>query len=58
MSNVRTSSSNYGKAREHWDGFDLSANIRAKNGILLQGGLSTGKTLVDNCDVLKNAPDG
>jgi hypothetical protein len=58
VSNVRTSTSNYGNAIEHWDGFDLSANVRVKNGILLQGGLSTGKTLIDNCDVLKNAPDG
>jgi len=58
VSNVRTLSSNYGKAMEHWDGFDLSANVRIKNGILLQGGLSTGKTLIDNCDVLNAAPDG
>jgi hypothetical protein len=56
IATLRSNSSKYGNAYEHWDGFDLGASVRLK-GILLQGGVSTGKTMIDNCDLLKTAPD-
>jgi hypothetical protein len=34
---------------EHWTGVDLSVNARLRHGLLLQGGLSTGKTTLDKC---------
>jgi hypothetical protein len=46
----------FGKQTEHWNGMDASVNARLQNGILLQGGLSTGRTTTDNCDVVDN-PD-
>jgi hypothetical protein len=49
---LRTRSSEYGDQFEHWNGVDLTMNARLARGILLQGGLSTGKRVTDNCDVV------
>jgi hypothetical protein len=46
----------YGKRTEHWDGIDVTGNARLRNGLTLQGGVSSGKTVLDNCD-LANNPD-
>ncbi|HEX5107731.1 MAG TPA: carboxypeptidase regulatory-like domain-containing protein [Vicinamibacterales bacterium] len=46
----------FGKQTEHWNGMDFSVNARVRNGVMLQGGVSTGRTTTDNCDVLAN-PD-
>ena len=46
-----TLASDYGKQIEHWNGVDLTVNARMQNGLLLQGGMSTGSTTTDNCDV-------
>jgi Carboxypeptidase regulatory-like domain len=55
--NYVTFSKNYGKQIEHWDGVDV--NVGARRGALqVQGGLSTGRTLTDNCDVLAQVPEG
>jgi hypothetical protein len=48
---ITTSSSDYGDQYENWNGADLSAQARLAGGVILQGGLSTGKTTTDNCDV-------
>jgi hypothetical protein len=45
---------NFGKQKEHWNGVDFTANARLQNGLTLQGGLSTGRTTTDNCDVVRN----
>lgn len=52
LNNLRTYSDKYGKQIEHWNGVDVAANARLQNGLLIQGGLSTGKTATDNCDVV------
>jgi hypothetical protein len=44
----------FGDQSEFWNGVDFSANARLQNGILLQGGISTGRTTTDNCDVIAN----
>jgi len=44
----------FGKQIEHWNGVDISANARLQNGLILQGGVSTGRTTTDNCDVIAN----
>ncbi len=41
---------------EHWTGVDLTVNARLPRGLLLQGGLSTGKTTLDKCASWKD-PD-
>ncbi|HZL94068.1 MAG TPA: TonB-dependent receptor, partial [Vicinamibacterales bacterium] len=45
----------FGDQTEQWNGMDFSANARLQNGLLLQGGVSTGRTVTDNCDVLSNS---
>ena len=42
---------------QHWNGVDFSANARLQNGILLQGGISTGRTSTNNCDVVALVPE-
>jgi hypothetical protein len=50
-----TMARNFGKQIEHWNGVDLSANVRLGNGVLLQGGVSTGRTTTDNCEIVRNS---
>jgi len=50
-----TMAKNFGKQIEHWNGVDFSANARMQNGVLLQGGISTGRTTSDNCEIVANA---
>ena len=51
---VWTFSDNFGKEQRHWNGVDVTMNARMDNGLLLQGGLSTGSTKFDDCDVRAN----
>jgi hypothetical protein len=53
--NYTTFARDFGKQTEHWNGMDFSANARLENGLLLQGGFSTGRTTTDNCDVISNS---
>jgi hypothetical protein len=46
---------NFGDQKEHWNGMDFSANARLENGLMLQGGVSTGRTTTDNCEIVANA---
>jgi hypothetical protein len=55
--NLTTLASNYGEQKEHWNGVDFSVNARLANGVFLFGGVSTGKTMVDNCDVAAKVPE-
>ena len=49
---VVTRSSNYGNQINHWNGFDLTINARLEKGILVRGGLSTGRPSTDNCEIV------
>ena len=42
----------FGKRIEHWDGIDVTAQARIRNGLTISGGVSTGRTLLDNCDLV------
>jgi hypothetical protein len=55
--NVVKDASAFGKQLQHWDGFDLTIDARLRNGLFLQGGVSTGTTMTDNCDVVDDAPE-
>jgi hypothetical protein len=55
--NLLTFASNYGDQLENWHGVDLSFNARPAGGVVLQGGLSTGRTLTDNCEVRAALPE-
>jgi hypothetical protein len=54
VNNLVTFADNFGKVIEHWNGFDVSVNSRLKQGILLQGGFSTGRQVSDDCDIIQN----
>jgi hypothetical protein len=49
INNVITSSNKIGADLRHWNGMDFTTNVRLPRGILLQGGLSVGKTMLDSC---------
>jgi hypothetical protein len=52
IDNFVTLADHYGAQRQHWHGLDFTVNARLQNGLLLQGGLSTGSTMTDNCEVV------
>jgi hypothetical protein len=55
--NFITFAKNYGKQIEHWNGVDLSLNSRLGKDLMLQGGISTGRTSTDNCEVAAKLPE-
>jgi hypothetical protein len=52
VANYQTFASNYGSQAEHWNGFDFTLNARPREGMVLQGGVSTGRTTTDDCDIV------
>jgi hypothetical protein len=55
--NYVTFASDYGKQSQYWHGFDVNVNARLRNGLLLQGGTSTGRGVRDNCDITAALPE-
>ena len=55
--NLVTFSNNYGKQIQHFNGIDLSVNARLPQGVMLQGGVSTGRTSTDNCEIVEKVPE-
>ena len=53
---LTTFASNYGDQIEHWNGVDLTVNARLEQ-LLLQGGVSTGRTYENDCEVVQNLPE-
>jgi hypothetical protein len=49
--------SNYGNEYEYWHGIDVSVNTRLGGSTVAQGGLSTGKQVLDICAVLTQVPE-
>ena len=52
-----TLSDKYGKQIEHWNGVDVGINARLQNGLVVQGGVGTGKTTTDNCEIVAKLPE-
>jgi hypothetical protein len=55
--NLLTFADNYGKQVENWQGVDASINARLTGGVLAQGGISTGRTLTDICEIRAKVPE-
>ena len=55
--NVVKDAAVFGKEQSHWNGFDVSVDARLRNGLLFQGGVSSGKTLFDNCEIVDDVPE-
>ena len=56
VDNYVTLASNYGRQTERWNGFDVTMNARLSK-VALQGGLSTGRTSRDDCEVRAKIPE-
>jgi hypothetical protein len=54
VNSLETLADEFGNQYEHWNGVDLSINARLKGGLLVQGGVSTGRTATDNCEIVAN----
>ena len=57
VDNFVTFADNFGKQIEHWNGVDITVNARPRGGLLLQGGLSTGRTSTDQCEIRDDLPE-
>jgi carboxypeptidase family protein len=47
-----TLSRKYGDQEDYWNGIDATVNARPRPGLFFQGGVSTGRRVEDNCDVV------
>jgi hypothetical protein len=57
VDNYVTPASNYGNMYQHWNGIDVGVNVRVQQGLMLQGGVSSGKTFTDKCEVQAKLPE-
>ena len=55
--NVIKAASQFGNQFAHWDGFDISVDARLPGGLLVQSGVSSGKTMTDNCEIIDAVPE-
>jgi hypothetical protein len=56
--NVQKAANAYGDYQRYWDGFDVTAQARLRNGLTLQGGTSTGRAVTDSCESRAVVPEG
>jgi hypothetical protein len=52
-----TLANNYGNMTEHFDGVNITVNARLQNGLRIQGGLGTGRQLLNDCDFVEEVPE-
>jgi len=57
VSNFITSSTNFGNQYNYFNGVDVSLSVRMRNGLTVQGGTSTGRTITDNCEIRTQLPE-
>jgi hypothetical protein len=57
VSNQVNFSETYGEQIQHWNGIDVSINMRLPHAVILQAGLNSGRTLTDNCGVTVQLPE-
>jgi hypothetical protein len=52
-----TLATNFGNQYQHFNGFLLNVQSRVRSGLTLSGGLNTGKTISDNCEIRAAIPE-
>jgi hypothetical protein len=57
INNFVTDSQKFGDWNQHFDGVDVTLNLRMRSGWTFQGGTSTGRTIADNCAVRASLPE-
>jgi hypothetical protein len=55
--NYTTFASDYGDQYQYWHGVDVNVNARMTNGLVIQGGTSTGRGVRDNCEITAKVPE-
>jgi hypothetical protein len=55
--NYTTFASDYGDQYQYWHGVDVNVNSRLRNGLVVQGGTSTGRGVRDMCEVTAKVPE-
>jgi len=55
--NVIKDAGQFGKQQQHWDGIDITVDARLRGGVYVQGGVSTGKTMTDVCQIVDDVPE-
>ena len=55
--NYVTFADDYGSQSQYWHGFDVQVNARLQNGLVLQGGTSTGRGVRDECEIWAALPE-
>jgi hypothetical protein len=56
--NVQRAAIDFGDYTRYWDGFDITAQARLRNGLTLQGGTSSGRLVEDSCESRAAVPEG
>jgi hypothetical protein len=54
--NMVTFAKNFGNQYAHYDGVDVTLDARLRQ-LVLQGGVTVGQTMTDNCDLADNIPE-
>ncbi len=54
--NLVVSAKTFGNQIQYWHGFDVNLSMRMANGLVFQGGTSTGRQVTDNCEVQPDDP--
>jgi len=57
VNNLTTWGSNFGTEYSHFDGLLVNLNARMRNGLTFQGGINSGRTVTDVCDVRAHLPE-
>jgi hypothetical protein len=57
IDNYYTFESDYGDATRYWHGVDLDLRARLQNGLVLQGGASTGRGVRNTCEITAALPE-
>jgi len=57
VNNLTTWGSNFGDEYSRYNGVLVNLSARTRNGITFQGGLNSGKTVTDTCDVRAHLPE-
>jgi hypothetical protein len=56
-SNYVTADENFGGQYQRYNGFMINLSARPRNGLTVQGGLNTGKTVTDTCEIRAQLPE-
>jgi hypothetical protein len=54
VNNYITFADGFGGLLEHWNGIDATVNLRLPPAVVLQGGLSSGRTSTDSCAIVNS----